>query len=119
MSEPLGLLPFVPSGKDFDKSRALFRALRFEELWSAPGYVGFRCGSAKFILQTFDNPGFASNLMLKLEVPDLEAWWADVSAMKLEARFPGFRIKSPTEMPWGREVSFVDLAGVCWHVGLP
>jgi hypothetical protein len=21
------------------------------------------------------------------------------------------------EFPWGREVHFIDLAGVCWHVG--
>jgi hypothetical protein len=31
--------------------------------------------------------------------------------------FPQFRIKPPADFPWGREVNFIDLAGVCWHVG--
>lgn len=66
--EPVALLPFVPGGKDFERSRALFRELGFEEL---------------------------------------------------PKKFSGFQAKPPTEFPWGREVHFVDLAGVCWHVGLP
>jgi len=119
MTEPLGLLPFVPSGGDFEKSRALFRALGFEELWSAGDYAGFRQGGAKFILQAFDKPEFASNLMLKLEIPNLDDWWAEIKAQQLERRFPGFQMSAPTEVPWGREVTFIDLAGVCWHVGLP
>jgi hypothetical protein len=27
------------------------------------------------------------------------------------------RITPPTDFAWGREVNFIDLAGVCWHVG--
>ena len=119
MAEAIGLLPFIPSGRDFLASRALFRELGFEEMWSADEYAGFRCGAAKFILQKFDDVDFASNLMVKLEVPDLDVWWAEVSAKHLDTRFSGFRIKPPTEFPWAREVHFIDLAGVCWHVGMP
>lgn len=119
MTEPLGLLPFIPSGRDFQASRSLFRELGFEETWASEAYVGFRSGAARFILQDFDNAEFASNLMMKLEVGDLESWWREVSAKQLEARFPGFRIKPPADFPWGREVNFIDLAGVCWHVGQP
>ena len=57
--------------------------------------------------------------MVKLEVPDLDVWWAEVSAKHLDTRFSGFRIKPPTEFSWAREVHLIDLAGVCWHVGLP
>ncbi len=117
MDEPLGLLPFVPSGADFEKSRALFREPGFQELWAASDYVGFRAGGAKFILQAFDKPEFASNLMIKLEVSNLDDWWTVVSAKQLESRFSGFRMNPPTQVPWGREVTFIDLAGVCWHVG--
>jgi len=119
MTEALGLVPFVPSGRDFEASRALFRALGFEELWAADDYVGFRSGGAKFILQKFDNKEFASNLMIRVDVPDLDAWWAETEAKQLESRFPGLRIKPPTQFPWGRESHFIDLAGVCWHVGQP
>jgi len=119
MVAPLGLAPFVPSGGDFQGSRALFLALGFEELWSADEYIGFRSGGAKFILQNFNRAEFASNLMIRLDVPDLDAWWAEVEGKHLDSHFPGFQIKPPTSFPWGRESHFIDLAGVCWHVGEP
>jgi len=115
----LSLLPFVPSGRDYDGSRRLFAELGFEELWESGGYAGFRNGDAQFILQRFEERSFAENYMLRLEVPDLEAWWRAVSRKELERAFPGFRIKPPMDYAWGREVNFIDLAGVCWHVGQP
>ena len=118
-TKPVGLVPFVPGGSDFASSLALFLEIGFEELWSSEGYVGLQHGDAKFILQDFDKKDFAENLMLKLEVSDLDAWWAEIDAKDLPGRFPGFRVKPPTEFPWGREVHFIDLAGVCWHVGTP
>jgi hypothetical protein len=117
--EALGIVPFIPSGADFHRSRDLFRALGFQETWSAEEYVGFRSGAASFILQKFDNPEFASNLMIRIDVADLDAWWAEISSKQLETHFPGFRAKPPTAFPWGRESHFIDLAGVCWHVGQP
>src|SRR5262249_10167074 len=114
-----GIGPFVPSGGDFHRSRDLFRALGFEETWSADEYVGFRSGAAKFILQKFDNAEFASNLMIRIDVRDLDAWWAEISTRQLETHFPGFRIKAPTAFPWARESHVIGLAGVCWHVGQP
>jgi hypothetical protein len=116
MVEPRGLAPFVPGGGDFDRSRELFHEIGFIEEWRNGGYAGFRWGGAKFILQDFTDGSFAENLMLKLEVPDLDDWWARIARKDLEKRFPGFRIKPPTQFPWGREVNFIDLAGVCWHV---
>jgi hypothetical protein len=113
----LSLLPFVPSGKEFEASRRLFKELGFEETWAGDGYAGFRNGAAQFILQRYDQPGFAENFMVRLEVPDLDAWWDAVSKKGLEKTYAGFRIKPPQDFPWGREVNFIDLAGVCWHVG--
>lgn len=111
------LLPFVPSGPAYDESRRLFQDLGFEETWENDGYAGYRNGPAEFILQRFLDRGFAENFMVRLDVPDLDAWWREVEAKQLATRYPGFRIQPPTEMPWGREVTFIDLAGVCWHVG--
>jgi len=111
------LLPFVPSGRDFEASRRLFVELGFEEVWASDGYAAFRNGNARFILQKFDNEEFAGNFMIRLDVPDLDAWWLTVSGKELPKKFPGLRIKPPADFPWGREVNFIDLAGVCWHVG--
>ena len=57
MAQPdaVSLLPFVPSGKDYNGSRRLFADLGFEEIWENDGYAGFRNGGAQFILQQFDN----------------------------------------------------------------
>ncbi len=118
MTDPIGLLPFIPGGKDFQRSREFFAALGFREEWSNGGYVGMAWGDARFILQDFDNIEFASNLMAKIEVPNLDAWWADVEPKQLEQRFEGVKIKPPTTFPWGREVNIIDLAGVCWHIGV-
>ena len=113
----VSLLPFVPSGKRYDETRKLFAELGFEEVWENDGYAGFRNGDAQFILQRFDNQAFAENFMVRLNVPDLDVWWGAVSAMRLDEKYTGFRINAPKDFPWGREVNFIDLAGVCWHVG--
>jgi catechol 2,3-dioxygenase-like lactoylglutathione lyase family enzyme len=111
------LLPFVPSGKDYDASRRLFAALGFEEVWENNGYAGFRNGGAEFILQRFDDESFAQNFMVRLNVDDLNQWWSTVSQKALDRTFPGVRFSGPTDHPWGREVNMIDLAGVCWHIG--
>ena len=113
----LSLVPFIPSGKDYEVSRRLFVDLGFEEVWENGGYAGFKSGHAEFILQNFADETFAANLMIKMVVPDLDRWWDVVSGMRLDRTYPGFRINPPADFPWGREIHFIDLAGVCWHVG--
>ena len=112
----LSLVPFIPSGRDYEASRRLFHDLGFEEIWVNGGYAGFKSGHAEFILQDLADAAFASNLMIKIVVPDLDRWWEVVSRKRLEQTYPGFRVNPPTDFPWGREIHFVDLAGVCWHV---
>jgi catechol 2,3-dioxygenase-like lactoylglutathione lyase family enzyme len=113
----LSLVPFVPSGKDYDASRRLFGDLGFEEMWESDGYAGFKSGDAEFILQDFADEAFAGNLMIKIVVPDLDRWWEAVARLDLKRTYPGIRINPPADFPWGREVHFIDIAGVCWHVG--
>ena len=64
----LSLLPFVPSGKDYDASRRLFKDLGFAEVWENDGCASFRNGAAQFILQRFDNQGFAENCLVERRV---------------------------------------------------
>jgi catechol 2,3-dioxygenase-like lactoylglutathione lyase family enzyme len=97
----LSLLPFVPSGADYEASRRLFADLGFEEVWENGGYAGFRNGNAQFILQQFDDEKFASNLMIRLNVENLDAWWAAISSKQLDTKYSGFRINPPANFPWG------------------
>jgi hypothetical protein len=110
------LQPFVPGGADYAASRALFAALDFIEEWDAEGVCGFRSGAVEFILQDFHDDHVAHNLMLRIGVADVDAWWTEMASRDLEQRFPGFRLGTPKDCPWGREVHMIDLAGVCWHV---
>jgi len=113
----LSLLPFVPSGAQYESSRRLFADLGFEEVWENSGYAGFKNGDAQFILQKYDERSFAENFMVRLNVRDLDAWWQQISSLQLDQKYPGFKINPPSDFPCGREVNFIDLAGVCWHVG--
>ena len=109
------LEPFIPSGSDFEASKQLFLALGFTINWEGGGYIGFQRDNSAFILQNYDDKDFAENLMMRLTVNDLDAFWREVSALNLTQKF-GIKLKEPTDFPWGREAHLIDIAGVCWHI---
>jgi hypothetical protein len=106
--------PFVPSGSDFQASKALFLELGFTIISESNGYIRFENNGAGFILQDFDDKNFAENFMMRVAVGDLDEFWQKVSEQDLPAKF-GVKLKEPTRFPWGREVNMIDIAGVCWH----
>ena len=108
------LEPFVPSGKDFEKSKKLFLELGFKINWDAGGYIGFERDGCKFILQEFDNRDFAENFMISVKLDNAEEFWKFLVEQKIPERF-GIRITEPMEQPYGKEVNLIDIAGVCWH----
>ena len=107
--------PFIPSGKEFEASKALFLALGFSINWENNGYIGFQRGNCKFILQNYDDKHFAENLMIRLTVNDLDAFWEEISQKELTKQFD-IKLKEPTNFPHGREINLIDIAGVCWHI---
>jgi uncharacterized glyoxalase superfamily protein PhnB len=110
------LYPFVPSGPQFERSLDFFSALGFEKVWQQDGLAGLRFGGAYFMLQDIDVPEWQKNQMLTFEVTDLDAYWAELEPQNLPSRFPGAKLKPPTQFPWGREIHVIDPGGVCWHV---
>ncbi len=110
------LYPFVPSGADFERSLRFFAAVGFEEQWQANGLAGLRFGGAYFILQKIEVPAWQENQMITFEVDDLDAYWREMAAKNLDREFPGVKLREPTEFAWGRELHFIDPAGVCWHL---
>ena len=110
------LYPFVPSGGRFAESLDFFAALGFETTWRQDGLAGLRFGGAYFILQDIDVPEWQRNQMITFEVADLDAYWSELGPKDLPGRFPGVKLRPPTEFPWGREIHIIDPAGVCWHV---
>ena len=110
----LSLEPFVPSGSNFEGSKHFFQELGFKINWDAGDYIGFERDGCKFILQKYNNQDFAENFMVSVKISDAAAFWNEVNEKELPQKF-GIRIKEPTEMPYGKEVNIIDLAGVCWH----
>ena len=108
------LQPFVPSGKDFQGSKELFKALGFQAANEDGDYVAFEKDGCRFILQNFDNEAFAQNFMLTVGVSSAAEFWQNVIDQKLPEKF-GIRISAPTRQPYGIEVNLIDIAGVCWH----
>ncbi len=110
----LSLQPFVPSGSNFEGSKQFFLELGFTINWDAGDYIGFEKDGCKFILQKFDNKEFAENFMVTVAVTSVDEFRNEVLQKKLSEKF-GIRIGSISDMPYGREVNIIDLAGVCWH----
>jgi hypothetical protein len=110
----LSLEPFVPSGSNFEGSKQFFLELGFTISWDAGDYIGFERDGCRFILQNYTHKEFAENLMLNIKIDDVDGFWREITAKRLEERF-GVRIGKPTEQAYGREVNVIDIAGVCWH----
>lgn len=91
--------PFIPSGKDHALARRFFTELGFVEQWVNNGIAGFAFGDCRFLLQRYTNEAFASNLMMKLVVPNLDAWWILIHAKSIEPNCPGVRVRPPTNFP--------------------
>lgn len=105
---------FVPSGSDFQASRQLFLELGFNVSWENGDYIGFENNGSRFILQNYNAKEFAENLMMRVTVDDLDAFWQKISGKNLNGKF-GVKLVEPTDFPWGREINLIDIAGVCWH----
>jgi hypothetical protein len=110
----LSLAPFVPSGSKFEESKQLFQELGFNLTWAEGGLAAFGANGCNFILQKFDQKGFAENFMLSVRVTSAELFRNMVIGKKLAERF-GIRIGKVTQQPYGKEVNIIDIAGVCWH----
>lgn len=110
----LSLEPFVPSGNNFEGSKKFFQELGFTINWDAGDYTGFEKDGCKFILQKYDNKEFAQNFMLSVRVNNVDEFWKSVIDKNLVEKF-GSKIGQPTEQPYGKEVTIIDIAGVCWH----
>ncbi|MET0243386.1 MAG: hypothetical protein ABW174_07955 [Flavitalea sp.] len=111
----LSLEPFIPSGKDFEKSKQLFIELDFELSWQQDGLAGFKSGDCKFILQQYDDKHFAENLMISVHVENIDQFWKKMNKKDLPSKFGIPALREPVQQPYGKEVNVIDIAGVCWH----
>ncbi|WNB76603.1 VOC family protein [Methylomonas koyamae] len=107
---------FVPA-KDFELSIRFYQDLGFTLASSGGGVAYFHHGRAAFLLQDFCLPGLAENLMMHLLVEDVDAWWQNLSSLKLAEKY-GTQLKPPALQVWGmRDFVLTDPSGVLWRIG--
>lgn len=106
---------FVPA-RDFERSRRFYLDLGFEVPWSDGELAYVRHGDTAFLLQAFDDPGFAASFQMHLLVADADAWHAHVLASGVTARY-GVQVGEPQDRPWRmRDFTLFDPGGVLWRI---
>jgi 2-C-methyl-D-erythritol 4-phosphate cytidylyltransferase len=107
---------FVPA-RDFDLSRAFYRAIGFSEEWASDELCSLECGDASIFLQRFYLPAHAENFMMHMMVDDLDAWWQRHVLQPNLAQTFGVRTEAPADRDWGlRDAVLFDPTGVLWRV---
>ena len=109
------LKAFVPT-VDIETSKAFYLALGFEIPWSSEDMAYVHHGETSFLLQVFEEPGFATNFQMHLLVENVDDWHAHVVASGVASRF-GVKVGEPGDRPWAmRDFSLLDPSGVLWLV---
>lgn len=107
---------FVPA-MDFECSQQFYQDLGFTMEWSEGELAYFHREGASFLLQDFKDQHFARNFMMHVVVEDVDAWWAQVNASGVAAKF-GVRVGDIESQPWGmRDFVLFDPSGVLWRIG--
>lgn len=107
---------FVPA-RDFELSRAFYRAIGFTEEWANDELCSLVCGEASIFLQRFFVQAHAENFMMHMMVDDLDAWWARYVVQPGLAQTFGVRTEAPADRDWGlRDAVLFDPTGVLWRV---
>jgi hypothetical protein len=106
---------FVPA-KDFGVSKQFYLDLGFEIPWSSDDLAYVRHGETSFLLQAFDEPGFASNYQMHMLVEDVDDWHAHVVSSGVAPRY-GVRVGAPEDQPRAmRDFTLFDPSGVLWRI---
>ena len=112
------LRAMVPA-RDFALSQRFYADLGFSTEFVQDGLAGFRLGHCAFLLQDFYVEALASNFVLHLVLPDLDAFWQQMQADRLVDRYAehGVRAEAPALRPWGlTDMTLIDPSGVLWRI---
>ena len=109
--------PFIGS-KDYELSKAFYRALGFEEIILSEQMCLFKVReNLSFYLQDYYERKWVDNSMVFLEVDDVDQCYKDLVLKALPQKFKGVKLSPIKDWDWGRECFLHDPAGVLWHFG--
>ena len=108
--------PFI-GAKDFEQSRSFYRDLGFEESFLPPNMSYFKTEGFGFYLQDAYVKDWIDNSMIFLEVENVDAYWNELSALDLTAKYKTVKLTAIRTEDWGRECFLHDPSGILWHFG--
>ncbi|WP_439131850.1 glyoxalase [Polaribacter sp.] len=104
--------------KDFNESRAFYKALDFIELQLSTNMSYFKVDeNLGFYLQKAYVKDWVDNSMLFLEVENIEDYLNLLKSKKLAENFPSVRLSKIVKNDWGKEFFLHDPSGILWHIG--
>jgi hypothetical protein len=108
--------------RNFEVSKQFYQDIGFTLCWSSDtlAYLHYGPhgdhGKVGFLLQNFYVKEFAENLQMHLLVKDVDAWWADLQAKQIAAKY-SVRAEPPEDRSWKmRDYILFDPAGVLWRI---
>ena len=108
--------PFI-GAENFDTSRRFYHDLGFTETILSPDMSVFKTGAFAFYLQDAYVKDWIDNSMIFLEVENVDAYWNELSALDLTAKYKTVKLTAIRTEDWGRECFLHDPSGILWHFG--
>jgi hypothetical protein len=112
----ISIRPFL-GAKDFEVSRKFYHDLGFLETVLFPTMSLFRSEQLGFYLQDAYVKDWVDNTMIFMEVQNVDQFFAELLALKLETKYKGVKLMPVREYDWGRECFLHDPSGILWHFG--
>lgn len=103
--------------KDYNMSRNFYKDFGFEEIVTSDTMSYFRQGNFGFYVQDYNVKDWIDNSMVFLEVEGVEAHLKQLTALKLDSKYPNVKISGIHYNNWGNEYFIHDPSGVLWHIG--
>lgn len=105
------LVVYVPA-QDFEVSKAFYSALGFELTEGFGDTTDCRLGGAVFRLQNYYVKDWANNFMIKLDVDDVDAWYAHIKRVLDQGHYGSARMAKPEMVGDTKVLHVVDPSGV-------
>lgn len=112
----ISIRPFIGT-LDYELSRQFYKDMGFREVVLSPDMCLFTTGTMGFYLQRSYVKDWVDNTMIFLEVEDVAAFWKELVALDLPARYENVRLVPIRHYDWGKECFVHDPSGILWHFG--
>jgi catechol 2,3-dioxygenase-like lactoylglutathione lyase family enzyme len=112
----ISIRPFIGCS-DFNLSRSFYEDLGFQETVLFHNMSLFSKQGFSFYLQDAYVKDWIDNTMLFLEVENVEAYYDQLLALNLAAKYNAVRLTPVRVELWGKECFLHDPSGVLWHIG--